>query len=135
MKIFIPSADDIVATNRKICEEGGNPFVVLDAGKIESAIHTAFYPCSYPFAFGGVARLGGMLCYYLVMAHAFMDGNKRTGSVSSLAFMDVNGWNLEYPLEENNGKTALANTVEKCASGKMGKTGLADWFDLHKVQK
>ena len=91
MKILIPSADDIVVINRKICEEGNNPFGVLDSRKIESALHTSFYPCFYPFAFGGVARLGGALCYYLIMCHAFMDGNKRTGTVSSLAFMNING--------------------------------------------
>ena len=135
MKILIPSADAVVATNRKVCEEGGNPFAVLDAGKIESAIHTSFYPCSYPFAFGGVARLGGALCYYLIMAHAFMDGNKRTGATSSLTFMNINGWDLEYPWKERDGKSALANIIEECASGKMGKDGLIDWFELHKAKR
>ena len=134
MKIFIPSADIVIEANKYICEQQGNPFKVLDIGKIESALHTAFYPGSYPFVSGGIAKIAGALCFYLVKAHAFLDGNKRVGTLVAITFMNENGFDLEYPLRENNGKSALGNIIEKCAAGKIQKDELISWFDLHKTK-
>lgn len=135
MKVQIPSVNQVIATNKYLCEEQGNPFALLDKGKIESALHSAFYPGSYPFSQGGIAKIAGALCFYLVKAHAFMDGNKRTGALVAITFMRTNGWDLSYSLKEKNGKTALANAVECCAASKVSKEELIDWFDKHKKQK
>ena len=132
MRIFVPSLENIITNNKEICLEGGNPFGVLDKGKIESAIYTAFYPHPDLGDFV-IARIAGALCFYLVMAHAFLDGNKRTGALSAIAFMNANGWDLQYQEMENNGLSALANMIQKCAIHEIGKQELMDWFDLHKV--
>lgn len=119
--------------NKFICEEQGNPFNVLDKGKLESALYTAFYPGSYPFSAGDIANIAGALCFYLVKAHAFMDGNKRVGTLVAITFMNLNGWDLNYPNEAENGNSALANIIEKCAASEIGKVELIEWFDSHKV--
>ena len=75
-KVFIPSENLIIETNKYICSEGSNPHHCYDVGKLESAIHSAFYPGSYPFAAGGLAKIAGALCFYLVKGHPFMDGKK-----------------------------------------------------------
>lgn len=134
MQIYIPTTEQIIATNKYLCEQQGNPFSVLERGKIESALHSAFYPGSYPFSAGGIAKIAGALCFYLVKAHAFMDGNKRTGALVAIVFMEENGWKLSYPKQESNGKTGLANIIESCAAGKVSKDEVMEWFDLHKVK-
>ena len=134
MKLKIPTTEQVVSTNKYICEEQGNPFKLLDKGKIESAIYTAFYPGSYPFSAGGVAKIAGALCFYLVKAHAFLDGNKRTGALVAVTFMNVNRWDLSYSEEERNGKSAFANIIEKCAASGLAKEELIEWFDLHKEE-
>ena len=134
MKILIPTADQVIALNKYLCEEQGNPFQVLEKGRVESALHTAFYPGQYPFSTGGVAKIAGALSFYLVKAHAFMDGNKRTGALTAINFMNLNGWDLSYPDKEENGKTALANIIEKCAASVISKDDLVEWFDQHKVK-
>lgn len=101
MQVIIPTPEQVIETNKYVCIEQGNPFGILDRGKIESALHTSFYPGSYPFLNGGIARIAGALCFYLVMAHAFMDGNKRTGTLVAIAFMNLNGWDLVYPANEH----------------------------------
>ena len=105
----------------------------MNKGKIESAVHTAFYPGSYPFSAGGIAKIAGALCFYLVKAHAFIDGNKRVGNLVAITFMNLNGWDLSYPKEEENGKCALANIIEQCAASEIGKEELIEWFDNHKI--
>lgn len=121
MKIIIPTVNQVIALNKYLCEEQGNPFRILDKGKVASALHTAFYPGSYPFSAGGVARIAGALCFYLVKAHAFMDGNKRTGALTAINFMNLNDWDLNYPNQAENGHTALANIIEKCAASEVRK--------------
>ena len=134
MKLFVPSSENIINANKLICEEGKNLCHCLDKGKIESAIHSAFYPGAYPFAAGGTAHIAGALCFYLIKTHAFIDGNKRTAALSSIVFLNNNGWDLKYPSNNSGKKTALAEIVEKCAEGKVRKEELITWFDNHKIK-
>jgi prophage maintenance system killer protein len=76
MKIKVSTVENIIQTNKYVCNEKGQPSQLLDRGKIASALSTAFYPGSEPSENGGVARLAGALCFYLTKAHAFLDGNK-----------------------------------------------------------
>ena len=70
MKIIAPTALAIIRTNKFCCAQNMQQSVLLDRGKIESALSTAFYPGSEPFQNGGVAKLAGALCFYLTKAHA-----------------------------------------------------------------
>ena len=132
-KVFVPTAAQIVGANRYICAQDGNPHHCYGIGKIESAIHSAFYPGSYPFAAGGIACVAGALCFYLVKSHAFIDGNKRVGALAAIVFLNENGWDLKYPMNTDTGLNALAEIIEGCAAGTVTKEQLMDWFDNHKV--
>lgn len=130
--VHAPSANDILNLNEYICNEDSNPFHCFDIGKVESAIHSAFYPGSPPFVHGGIAKISGALCFYLLKAHAFMDGNKRTAAIASLVFMNKHGWDLEYPFNEDQDSNALADIIEACAASIVTKEKLIDWFETHK---
>ncbi|MCB0367783.1 MAG: type II toxin-antitoxin system death-on-curing family toxin [Bdellovibrionales bacterium] len=132
--IFLPTAEVVCEVNKFVCEQGGNPHHCYDIGKVESAISTAFYPGTYPFAHGGLAKVAGALCFYLVKSHAFMDGNKRTGALVAITFLNQHGIDLKYPLDEEKGINALAEVIEKCASSKLEKDELIEWFEVHKVK-
>ncbi len=130
--VHAPSANDILNLNEYICKEDSNPCHCYGIGKVESAIHSAFYPGSAPFVHGGIAKIAGALCFYLVMSHAFMDGNKRTGAIAAVIFMNKHGWDLEYPFNEEQDTNALADIIEACAAGKITKEQLITWFENHK---
>ncbi len=58
------------------------------------------------------------LIHSLIMNHAFSDGNKRTGTVSGIIFLEING----YKIEVGKGiiyKTAVAIEQEKWSIGKI----------------
>ena len=133
MKIFIPSVDSIIRTNRFCSEMNGQKSVLLDRGKIESALHTAFYPGSEPFQNGGIARLAGALCFYLVKAHAFQDGNKRTATYAAVMFMQTNKWDLLFADNDDDVHSDLTKIIIKATSSEITKDELMDWFDLHKI--
>lgn len=131
--IFQPTAEAVVALNKYICEQGGNPHGCTEVGKIESAISSAFYPGSYPFAHGGLVRVAGALCFYLVKSHAFIDGNKRTGTLAAIAFLNQHGMDLQYPIDDEKDINVLAEIIEGCAAGSVSRDQLMDWFENHKV--
>ena len=131
-RLIIPTAAQVVLVNKMVCEKGGNPHLCPDPGKIESLLHTAFYPGVYPFAAGGIAKTAAALCFYLVKSHGFMDGNKRTGALVAIVFMEQNGWTLTYATDQNKNFNALAEIIEKCAASRLTKDELITWFDGHK---
>lgn len=62
-----------------------------------------------------------------------MDGNKRTGALVAITFLNQHGLELQYPLDEDRGINALADVIENCAAGSVSKDELIEWFDRHKV--
>ena len=136
MKVKQPTVGAIFKINEYVCQEGGNPYRPLAGarGKVESALHSAFYPGIYPFVHGGVAAMGGALTFYLTQAHAFQDGNKRTAAIAGSTFMEMNGWELKYAQNLKTDKNDFADIILKCASGKASKEEVIGWFEAHKVR-
>lgn len=132
MKITILSRDDVLGFNQKICTANNMEYRCYDAGKIESALHSTFYPGSDPFQHGGVAKVAGAMAFYILKAHAFFDGNKRTALIASTIFMNLNGFDLRYALPEE-GWSDLAKALDQTAANEMDMENLKDWYDQHKT--
>jgi death on curing protein len=132
MKIKLLSLLDILAINQEICAAVKQKSVCMDQGKVESALGAAFYPGNYPFQYGGISKVAGALCYFLIKTHAFMDANKRTAALAATLFMDLNGYELIYPLNIKSGVTAFTDVIEKAAASEISKDQLIMWFDDHK---
>lgn len=124
------TVDQVIAINKSVCFEHGNRHQCYDAGKVESALCSAIFPGSPPYANGGIIGISGALAFYLTQAHAFFDGNKRTGVTASLLVLRVNGLDLQYPQNPD----ALANLIEGCAASKISKDEIITWYHLHKVK-
>lgn len=134
MKIIIPSVESIIRTNKFCSEMNGQVSVLLNRGKIESALHTAFYPGSGPFQNGGIAKLAGALCFYLTKAHAFQDGNKRTATYAAVIFMQSNGRDLQFADNNEEEFSDLAKIILKATASEITKEELMEWFENHKVR-
>jgi death-on-curing protein len=131
-KIYTISAEDIIDINRMICVEGGNRFQCYSEGKIESALHSAFYPGTYPFQHGGLARIAGALAFYITQTHAFYDGNKRTALLASVTFLNLNNLDLEYP-KPDEGWCELSKVINSVADGTLKIEKLKEWYENHKI--
>lgn len=134
MDLIVPGSDDVIEVNRIICEEGGNPFKVLDEGKVESALHTALIPYSEEYQNQNIPGIAGLLCFYLTKCHAFLDGNKRTGALVSLIFLEMNGFELKYKENTGTKNTEFAEIVLGIAFGKINKNTIVEWFEIHSAR-
>lgn len=132
MKVQLLSLDDILLINQKICISVKQESTCMYKDKIDSALAAAFYPGDYPFRYGGIPKVAGALCFFLIKAHAFMDANKRTAALAATMFMDINDYELVYPLKIKTGVTAFTGVIEKAASNLIAKDDLIEWFDRHK---
>ncbi|MEX1095552.1 MAG: type II toxin-antitoxin system death-on-curing family toxin, partial [Planctomycetales bacterium] len=63
--------------------------------------------------------------FHIVRNHPFVDGNKRTGAVAALMFLDLNGIGISAP------KGALHDLTIAVASGTAGKQEVAEFFRTH----
>lgn len=132
MRIQLLNTEHILHINQQVCSREKQASTCLDTGKVESALAAAFYPGSPPFQHGGVAAVAGALCYFLTKNHAFLDGNKRTAGIASAVFLDMNGYCLQYPIDEKNNYNAWASIIEKIACSTLSKDEMMGWYDQHK---
>lgn len=93
------SLDVVVDINRTVVEnskDGPEPFALIDQGRLEGAMQRPLTKLTY----GGVDDLVALSVEYMVSvasAHAFMQGNKRTGFIAGDTFLLNNGYNLTVP--------------------------------------
>lgn len=63
------------------------------------------------------------LMHSIVLNHPFVDGNKRTGMVSGLVFLEVNSYSLNVNQEE------FVNTAMQIESKELDTQALAIWLE------
>ena len=79
-------------------------------------------------SFGGsflhrdIFEMGAAYLYHIVQNHPFIDGNKRTGAVSALTFLALNGYKLKATQDD------FEAMVLSVASSKMEKEGVAEFL-------
>ena len=102
--LVFPTKEDIAALNRShILQTGG---FLEGAGKFhnESSLEWVLEAIQYPL-FGSqpyptISEKAGILGWVIIHNHVFHDGNKRTGMITVMAFLEINGFYLHAGDEE-----------------------------------
>lgn len=66
-----------------------------DVGLLESEVAQSLAAFGGEYRHGDLCRKAAAYMYHLVQNHPFVDGNKRAGAVVALAFLDLNGVDIE----------------------------------------
>ncbi|WP_303851770.1 type II toxin-antitoxin system death-on-curing family toxin [Seleniivibrio woodruffii] len=100
----------------------GGDSSLRDANLLDSA-------CAMPVAVFGdeylhadVFEMAAAYLYHITKNHPFVDGNKRTGLISAMVFLDINGYVV------NSGDDELYRVALSVAEGSLGKPDVADFF-------
>ena len=112
--------DTVLAIHERQVERFGGVAGVRDQGLVESALARP----QQLYHYGGetdVLTLAVRLGIGLALNHPFVDGNKRTGAVSMIAFLELNGWRLAMPNDDT-----LGRWVEAVIEDRMGEAALAE---------
>ncbi|MFQ5432265.1 MAG: type II toxin-antitoxin system death-on-curing family toxin [Nitrospinota bacterium] len=72
-----------------------------------------------------VFEMAAAYLFHIINNHPFIDGNKRTGAMSAIVFLKLNGYALRAP------EKAYENLVMSVAAGKTGKVKITEFFKNH----
>jgi death on curing protein len=112
--------------NRLLALDGGAEGV-RDNGLLESALARPMHL----FAYGDNPSIVQMAAAHMagvVRNHPFVDGNKRTGFVVGVLFLELNGYRFGATEEE------ATQVVLNLAAGQIDDTALARWLDANSAR-
>lgn len=119
------SKEIVVSLHQILWEETGGGLGIRNEALLESALENAFGGFGgveyYPTIQEKATRLG----YTIICNHAFVDGNKRTGVLVMLTFLELNGIRVQCTDNE------LAYIGLSVASGNMKYEELLQWVVEH----
>jgi death on curing protein len=84
------SAETVIYINKRTVQQTGEPFFLRDPAMLESALGKPKNQFDYGYV-EDVASLATTLLFGIARNHPFEQGNKRTGFLSAVAFLENNG--------------------------------------------
>jgi len=88
------SIDDILILHERSVADYGGMKGIRDLGMLESAIARPFQTFSGNELYPEAHQKAAALAESLIINHPFIDGNKRTGALSMIAFLNHAGYKL-----------------------------------------
>jgi death-on-curing protein len=106
----------------------GGALGVRDENLVESALHRARMKFHYD-AGAGLFECAAAYLVGFTKNHGFVDGNKRIGLATTLAFLGVNGWRIRAPGDD------LLALVLGVATSEVSEPDAARWLREHAVPR
>jgi len=129
MTLFLTQEEVLRAHETQIALYGGSTGI-RDIGLLESALSMPQASFGGTYLHSNLYEMAAAYLFHIVSNHPFVDGNKRTGMVAAITFLDMNGYWFN---EENEKKLddALEALVLSVACGEIGKDEIATFFRKH----
>lgn len=89
--------EDVLALHADQMELYGGEHGVRDMGLLESAVGQAQASFAGQVLHADIFEMAAAYLFHIVQNHPFIDGNKRTGLIAALVFLDLNGIELDAP--------------------------------------
>jgi death-on-curing protein len=114
--------EDILTIHANQVNLYGGEHGVRDMGLLESAAAQARAGFGGKFLHADIFDMAAAYLFHLVQNHPFIDGNKRTGLIAALVFMDLNGVEIDAP------RGGLYELTMSVATGRAGKKEVAEFL-------
>lgn len=122
--VFLTFAEAVEIHQYQIGHFGGDPGI-RDVDLLRSALAMPSATFDGRLLHADLAEMAAAYLFHITEDHPFVDGNKRTGAMAAIIFLDLNGCDFDASDAE------LTETVMLTASGKMTKAELASFFRKH----
>jgi death-on-curing protein len=114
------SVEDIVQIHDEQIDAYGGATGVRNQGLLESAVAMPQASFGEAYLHEDLAHMAAAYAFHIAQNQPFVDGNKRTGLVAALVFLDLNGIIILDPQEN------LYDAMIAIAERRMDKDGLAE---------
>ena len=122
MALLFLTLGEILEIHRDQISRYGGRGGIRDVGLLKSAAAMPAAGIRERYLHHDLYEMAAAYLFHIVRNHPFIDGNKRTGIVAALVFLNMNGYELI-----TSGKS-LENLVQKVAQGKINKEMITDYF-------
>ncbi|HZK27238.1 MAG TPA: type II toxin-antitoxin system death-on-curing family toxin [Thermoclostridium sp.] len=119
------SKEQIIKIHSMLIEQTGGSNGIRDEGLLDSALNAPFQTFDGEYIYKTIKAKAAKLGYSLVKNHPFIDGNKRTGILVMIIFLEINGLEITCSDEE------LIILGLGLAEGKINDKNLLNWIIDH----
>ena len=116
---------EILELHDNIIEVSGGAKGIRDMRALESAINQPSLTFNQIDLYPDILTKAAALCFFLVMNHPFVDGNKRIGHAAMEIFLVLNGFEIEASIDEQE------QIIIDLASGKLNREIFTEWLNDH----
>jgi death on curing protein len=121
------SLREILELHDKIIEVYGGAKGIRDMHALESAANQPRITFNQTDLYPDILTKAAALCFFLVMNHPFVDGNKRVGHAAMEAFLILNGFEIEASIDEQE------KIILNLAAGQVDRKKFTAWLNNHTV--
>ncbi len=116
--IFLTVEDVLYIHERQLERFGGSAGIRNKAG-LEAAVAMSQSGFGQEYLHKTIFEMAAAYAFHIAESQAFVDGNKRTGFVTAVTFLELNGWLIADP------EMRLYDAMIAVANREMGKPELA----------
>jgi death on curing protein len=116
---------EVLEIHDKIIEASGGARGIRDIGALESAINQPRITFNQIDLYPDVITKAAALCFFLVLNHPFVDGNKRVGHASMEILLILNGYEIVAEIDDQE------KLILDLAAGKVDREQFTSWVNNH----
>lgn len=117
--------NEVIEIHRDQIERYGGYPSIRDIELLKSAVAMPAAGFGEDYLHTDIYEMAAAYLFHIIRNHPFVDGNKRTGAVTVVVFLMMNGIELHASEE------SFEAMVRSVAEGKLDKTGSAEFFRRH----
>jgi death on curing protein len=122
MILFVPQ-DVIIDLHDEQIRLYGGKSGILNPNALDAAIHMPQQTHDGQYLHSTIYEMAAAYAYYLVLDHAFVEGNKRTARMTMVTFLELNG--LEITVSEDETVEVMMSIENKT----MNKQQVTEWLE------
>jgi death-on-curing protein len=118
---------EILELHEAVIEISGGARGIQDMPALESAVNQPRLTFNQADLYPNIVAKAAALCFFLVMNHSFVDGNKRVGHAAMETFLILNGCEIEATVAEQE------QIILDLAAGKLTREAFTNWLKDHVI--
>jgi death-on-curing protein len=119
------SLAEILEIHDRIIVISGGARGIRDMRALESAINQPRVTFNRTDLYPDIIAKAAALCFFIVMNHPFVDGNKRAGHAAMEIFLILNGFEIEATIDDQE------KIILDLAAGKVDREQFTVWLNNH----
>jgi death-on-curing protein len=116
---------EVLALHRTAIEHAGGSAGIREIAGVQSAVMQPFLTFGGQELYPTMADKAAAICFSIVMNHPFVDGNKRVGHAAMESFLNLNGLEIQAPIDEQE------QTILNLAAGALPRDAFVTWVRNH----